>query len=75
MEIDWLKCELVESVEGRCGGQPTVVGTRIFPWCITANHDGGMSIAELQESYPSLSIAQIERLLEFADDHFRRVAA
>ena len=30
-ELDWLDCPEVEVVPGRCGGRPTIKGTRIEP--------------------------------------------
>jgi uncharacterized protein (DUF433 family) len=29
--MNWLNCEEVEVVHGRCGGRPTIRGTRIEP--------------------------------------------
>lgn len=76
MEIDWMQCELVESVEGRCGGQPTVIGTRIFPQPIVDDFEDGETIESLQaEAWPSLSRPQIERLIEFAREQRLREAA
>ena len=40
-ELDWLECEEVEAVPGRCGGRPTIKGTRVRPEVIVANFEGG----------------------------------
>ena len=69
-DIDWMACEQIERVPGKVSGQPIVRGTRILPDAIVNSYDLGESIEELREGFPSLSIAQIERLIEFA--HARR---
>ena len=65
-EIDWMQCKLVESVEGRCGGQPTIMGTRIFPEPILNMFESGDSVEQIHDSFPTLSIEQIEGLIRFA---------
>jgi uncharacterized protein (DUF433 family) len=70
VEIDWMACELIERVPGKVSGRPIVRGTRILPDAIVGSYDLGETIEELQEGFPSLSIAQIKRLIEFA--HARR---
>jgi uncharacterized protein (DUF433 family) len=69
--MDWTGCELVERVEGRCSGRPTVVGTRIFPETIVRSFELGCPVEDIQEDYPTLSMDQIKRLIAFA--HARRV--
>lgn len=54
-------------------GQPIVRGTRILPDAIVNSYDMGESIEDLREGFPSLSTAQIRRLIEFA--HGRRSRA
>jgi uncharacterized protein (DUF433 family) len=65
-EIDWTGCELVEQVPGKVSGRPVVRGTRIMPDAIANSFELGDSIAEIHEGFPSLSVAQIARLIEFA---------
>ncbi len=48
--MDWTGCDLVEQVEGRCGGVPTVVGTRVFPDAIVGDYDLGSPLEEIQEN-------------------------
>ena len=69
-EIDWTACDLIEQVPGKVSGRPVVRGTRILPDPIVNSYDLGESIEDLQEGFPSLSSAQIKRLIEFA--HARR---
>jgi uncharacterized protein (DUF433 family) len=64
--IDWMACELIESVPGKVSGRPVVRGTRIMPDAIVGSYDLGETIEELREGFPTLSVAQIERLIEFA---------
>ena len=70
--IDWTACELVESVPGRVSGRPTVRGTRIMPDAIVNSYELGDSVEEIREGFPTLSIAQIERLIEFAQNQLQR---
>jgi uncharacterized protein (DUF433 family) len=66
LEIDWMACELIESVPGKVSGRPVVRGTRIFPDAIAGSYELGDSIEEIHEGYPTLTIEQIKRLIEFA---------
>jgi uncharacterized protein (DUF433 family) len=65
-EIDWTACELIEQIPGKVSGRPIVRGTRILPDAIVDSYDLGESLEELHEGFPSLSVAQIKRLIEFA---------
>ncbi len=65
-DIDWLACELIEQVPGKVSGRPIVRGTRILPDAIVGSYDLGETIEELREGFPSLSVDQIKRLIEFA---------
>ena len=67
-DIDWMECELVERVPGKVSGRPTVRGTRILPDAIVDSYDLGESIDELRQGFPSLTVQQIKRLIEFAHD-------
>ena len=65
-ELDWTACELIEQVPGKVSGRPVVRGTRILPDAIVDSFDLGETLEELSEGFPSLSINQIRRLIEFA---------
>jgi uncharacterized protein (DUF433 family) len=67
--IDWMACELIEQIPGKVSGRPIVRGTRILPDAIVNSYDMGASIEDIQEDWPSLSLAQIKRLIEFAHAH------
>jgi len=61
-----MACELIEKVPGKVSGRPIVRGTRIMPDAIVGSYDLGETIDELRQGFPSLSVSQIERLIEFA---------
>ena len=66
LDIDWMACELIEQVPGKVSGRPVVRGTRIMPDPIVNSYDLGDSIDEIHEGFPTLSVAQIKRLIGFA---------
>jgi uncharacterized protein (DUF433 family) len=66
LDIDWTACELIERVPGKVSGRPVVLGTRIMPDPIVNSYDLGDSLDEIHEGFPTLSVAQIKRLIEFA---------
>jgi len=70
IDIDWMACELIERIPGKVSGRPIVRGTRILPDAIVNSYDMGETIEDLREGFPSLSVAQIRQLIEFA--HSRR---
>ena len=47
-------------------GRPIVLGTRIMPDPIVNSYDLGDSVEEIHEGFPTLSVSQIKRLIEFA---------
>ena len=65
VEIDWMACELIEAVPGKVSGRPVVRGTRILPDAILNSYELGDSIEDIHEGFPTLSIGQIKRLIEF----------
>ncbi len=67
--IDWTACELIEQIPGKVSGRPILRGTRILPDGIVNSYDLGESIEDIQEDWPSLSVTQIKRLIEFAHAH------
>ena len=64
--IDWTACELIEQIPGKVSGRPIVRGTRVMPDGIVNSYEMGESIEDIHEDWPSLSITQIKRLIEFA---------
>lgn len=72
VEVDWTDCELIERVPGKVSGKPVVVGTRIMPDAILHSYEYGDSYEEIREGFPTLSIAQIKRLVEFGLDQLKQ---
>ena len=64
--IDWADCELVERIPGKVSGRPIVRGTRILADTIVQDAELGSPLEEIQENYPDLSLADIQRLVSFA---------
>ena len=64
--VDWTECELIECVPGKVSGKPVVRGTRILPDAIVDSYELGESIEELHNGFPSLSVAQIQHLIDYA---------
>jgi uncharacterized protein (DUF433 family) len=64
-DIDWMACELIEKIPGKVSGRPIV---RVRALCRTPllTVTAGETIEELREGFPSLSVDQIKRLIEFA---------
>jgi len=72
LEIDWMACELIERVPGKVSGRPIVRGTRILPDAIANSYELGDSVEDIHEGFPALSIVQIRRLIEFAQEQLRQ---
>jgi uncharacterized protein (DUF433 family) len=64
--IDWTGCELVERIPGKVSGRPIVRGTRILADTIVQDAELGSPLEEIQENYPDLPLATIQRLISFA---------
>jgi uncharacterized protein (DUF433 family) len=62
----WDECKLVESVPGKMGGRPVIVGTRIEPDTVVIDFELGSPVSEIHENFPSLSETTIRKILAFA---------
>jgi uncharacterized protein (DUF433 family) len=51
-----------------CHGKPTFKDTRIMVWQVLEMLKGGLSITEIIEDYPSLTIEHIQAALQYAAD-------
>jgi uncharacterized protein (DUF433 family) len=69
--MNWTGCDFVERVEGRCGGAPMLIGTRILQDTFIQGADDGMTLEEMHENSPSVSVEAIEQLIAFARDYER----
>lgn len=65
-KIDWSQCSLVESVPGRVGGRPVLLGTRMPVDDILANFDYGVSIEEIAEQF-ELDEAVVREVVGFTE--------
>jgi uncharacterized protein (DUF433 family) len=64
-QIEWLECEQIEAVPGRCGGRPTIKGTRIEPELLLIEAELGRTPEETHDDFPSLPIATIRAIQTF----------
>ena len=64
----------VVKVPGTLGGQPHIDGTGIPVRIVSGLFDAGTPVAEIIESYPWLSPAQIEDAVNYAHDHPDEIA-
>jgi uncharacterized protein (DUF433 family) len=71
-QIDWMACELIETIPGKVSGRPVVRGTRIMPDPIVNSYELGDSIEEIHEGFPTLSVVQIKQLVDFAHGQRRQ---
>ncbi len=67
--MDWSDCELVELKAGLVSGAPVVKGTRVQADTIVENYETGSPLEEINENFPSVSIAQIREILAYAHAH------
>jgi uncharacterized protein (DUF433 family) len=66
----------IESVPGRCGGKPCIVGTRIRVYDVYVWHDlGGKSVDEIVNDYPQLTHADVYAALAYYHDHREAIVA
>jgi len=71
-EINWTTCELIEQVPGKVSGKSVVRGTRVMPGPIVNSYELGDSIDEINEGFPSLSVIQIKRVIDFTYIQFNK---
>lgn len=69
VQIDWSQCAITETIQGKQGGVPLIVGTRIPAQQIVEEHDLGSDVAEIAENYPSITVSRIQFLLDYAKLH------
>ena len=65
-DMEWKDCDAVESVPGKMGGMPVIKGTRILADTIVQDHKLGAPVEEIHESFPSLPVDTIRKVLAFA---------
>jgi uncharacterized protein (DUF433 family) len=67
--MDWKGCSLVEVNPQKVSGAPVVKGTRVQADAIVENYESGSDVEEINENFPSVSIAQIKEILAYAEAH------
>jgi uncharacterized protein (DUF433 family) len=65
----------IEKDAARCGGQPTVAGTRIRVGTILLCYRHGMTVEEIVQQYASLKPADVHDALAYAYDHLDEIEA
>ncbi len=65
----------IEKDAARCGGQPTVAGTRIRVGTILFCYRHGMTVEEIVQQYASLKPADVHDALAYAYDHLDEIEA
>ena len=63
----------IEIAPQRCGGQPTVAGTRIRVATILTCYRHGMSVEEIVQQYAPLKPADVHDALAYAYDHLDEI--
>ena len=64
--LDWSKCEAVESIPGKVSGAWVLKGTRMPVSAIFENIAGGASIDDLMEWFDGLDREQVRAVIDFA---------
>jgi uncharacterized protein (DUF433 family) len=67
--MNWLECDDIEAVPGKCGGRPVIRGTRIEPDLILIEEEQGRTPEQTHADFPTLPIETIIRLRAFAHQH------
>jgi uncharacterized protein (DUF433 family) len=65
----------IEKDPQRCGGQPTVAGTRIRVATILTCYRHGMTVEEIIQQYAPLKPADVYDALAYAYDHLDEIEA
>lgn len=65
----------IEKDPARCGGRPTVGGTRIRVATILGCYRLGMTVEEIVQQYASLKPADVHDALAYAYDHLAEIEA
>jgi uncharacterized protein (DUF433 family) len=65
----------IEKVEGRCGGQPVIAGTRIRVATVLTCYRQGMTVEEIVQQYPHLRPSDIHDAMAYAYDHLEEIDA
>jgi uncharacterized protein (DUF433 family) len=64
--VNWSECAEIETIPGKMGGRPVIKGTRIEPETVATDHALGATDDEIHESFPTLTLDVIHRIIAFA---------
>jgi len=64
--LNWSQCPAVEKIPGKVSGAWLFVGTRVPVSALFENLEGGATVGEFLESFPGVTRAQVELVLEHA---------
>jgi uncharacterized protein (DUF433 family) len=70
-DLDWSKCEAVESIAGKVSGAWVLKDTRMPVQTIFQNLKAGMSLAEITEVF-DVTDEEIRSVLQFASDSLEK---
>jgi uncharacterized protein (DUF433 family) len=65
-EVDWSKCEDVESVPGRLSGAWVIKGTRVPAQAVVDNERAGCTAEEIATEIFELPLERVKGVLRFA---------
>lgn len=67
--LDWSGCPISERGQGKLGGAFNIRGERITPETILMHYEYGMSFPEIQKQFPSVSIDDMQVIVDYAQKH------
>jgi uncharacterized protein (DUF433 family) len=65
----------ITKLEGVCGGDACIEGTRIPIWVLVNAHNIGVTESQLLEDYPSLTASDLANAWVYAQIHFEEITA
>jgi uncharacterized protein (DUF433 family) len=71
--LDWSKCEAVESVPGKVSGAWVFKGTRMPVQTVFANLEAGMSPQEITEMF-EVTVDEVQAVLQFVTESLEKEA-
>lgn len=64
--LDWSQCPAIERIPGKLSGVWLFKGTRVPAKALFENVEGGATIQEFLEWFPSVTLLQAEAVIEYA---------
>lgn len=63
----------IQRIDGICGGDACVAGTRIPVWVLERSRQLGIPVADILEDYPSITWAQLLAAWHYAEEHRQEI--